>query len=236
MKKIHQINSLLKDKKGIEIPQNIIDLYDQYDKELRDTAFITTLESIAERISNDYEPIEILMSEAFAREVIRLMDLVKEEHGLEHLFQQIKNHEFNKIKNCDLIHEKLINTKTGQPFNEDLEEFVYSEILYTVNDYDFKKNRFNYPLLQQAFENLNSDINLIKCILVLYADCGGLGGIIFKGLKAGHHIDHSYDDPIHDIVHNGKNIEYQGFVNKHCERSSHVEATHGLLNDSKKNS
>ena len=203
---------------GIEIPKDVLKFYALHEKKDIDFEFIRLFKYQYESCKNGQKPyLSVLISEAFALEILKLIYAIPNEERMEVLFNKISNHSFNGInKKIYFENNKLYSGIDHNPIEDDIEEFILDEIFYSVNDYDYAKNEFNFHLIQTAYENLQSDCENIKVILILYADCGGEGGIIVRGKHLGYsagyaHIDESY------IVFNEKRIAYRGFIQEKYE-------------------
>lgn len=91
--------------------------------------------------------LSILVSENFAKEILKLIYEFSYEQRITILFKDIcqyNNHEEN-IK-----------------FDTSMEDFVIEEILYTVFDYSYKENQFKFPLVQKAYETIGSNTEEIR--------------------------------------------------------------------------
>lgn len=218
--KILEIAEGLKQKTGIEIPNQIVDLFLNYEEELKDSFLLESLIFEYDRIKERNEAhTNILISEVFAQEIMKLISLTINDHGIEKVFTMICNHEFNGIKNVEIKNNKLFDTRENKYRNESLEIFIYNQIFFATRDFDIKHNQFNFSIIQNAYENLSSDEKLIKCIWILDADCGGEGGMIVKGANTGNRIDYYYGAFDRHIPFQDETIEYEGFPEPKWEKS-----------------
>tara|TARA_R110002072_G_scaffold294963_3_gene465571 strand:+ start:525 stop:1298 length:774 start_codon:yes stop_codon:yes gene_type:complete len=216
---IHEMANYFAEKTGILIPKEVLDFYSLHENENMDLEFVRLFKHQYESIKDGGNPyISVLISEKLAIEIVKLCMTIPEHNRIEILFDKIKNHSFNKIgEKMYFKNDKLYNSFKNKPIEEDYEEFVLDEILYSVNDYDFRNNRFNFSLIQQAYENIGSEINNIKAILILWVHCGGEGGIIVKGKNVGYETGYAHIDDL-DLNFNGKNIKYRGFLHEENEK------------------
>ncbi|WP_298901606.1 hypothetical protein [uncultured Psychroserpens sp.] len=204
---------------GIDIPKEIVDFYELHEDKNIDFEFIRLFRDLyGSSKKGEYPYISLLISENFALEILKLIYAIPDTNRMEILFESIKNHPFNGIHTkIYLKNNTLYRSIDDKPIAEDTEEFIIEEILFAVNDYDYRSNSFNFPLIQKAYESLNSDSSNIKVILILSVDCGGEGGIIVRGKHMGYsasyaHIDESY------VMFNEKRIAYSGFLCEDSER------------------
>ncbi len=196
---------------GIEFPKSFLNPYVKDVKEGRDT-FIQDVYDIA--LKGSMPEITVLIAEEFAAAIALFVQNTIEQEGLEAVFNQIKRHSFNGIK-AEMIGENVLFIPGKQEYEEtSVFLFVYEEILYAVNDYDLKKGVFNFHLIQQAFEYLESNTNLIQCVIEFHVDCGGASGFIVKGKEAGSSISYYHGAYDKDLEWNGISIEYQGFLDE----------------------
>lgn len=190
-----------REKTGIEIPQNIVNHY--LNGKNSNSEFIRLFKSQIDNLEKTFSPdLSVLISENFAKEILKLIYEFSYEERITVLFKDICHY-----NNYD---EKI-------KFDTSIEDFVIEEILYTVVDYSYKENQFKFPLVQKAYETLDSNSEEIKVILILWVHCGGEGGIIIKGKNIGFdsfyvHTDYS------EVVFNGKTYCYKGFPSEEYER------------------
>lgn len=183
-----------KEKTGIEIPQNIVKHY--LNRKNSDSEFMRLFKSQIDDVEKGLNPdLYILVSENFAKEILKLIYEYSYDERVTILFKNI----------CDYN-----NYGKNIKFDTAIEVFVIEEILYTVNDYDFKQNQFKFPLIQKAYENIALNTEEIKVILLLWGHCGGKGGVIVRGKNIGYdsfcvHTDYS------EVEYNGNFYSYQGF-------------------------
>ncbi|MGH1388448.1 hypothetical protein [Kordia sp.] len=200
---------------GIEIPKNVLDFYTTHESKNINFQFPRLFSYVCQ--SSGKPEMTVLLSEEFAVEILNLIYAIPEENRMQTLFNQIKANEFNEINDkYHLKNNKLYNGTNPKPSNDDVEEFILDEIFFSVNDYDYKNNKFNFPLVQKAYKNLGSDSNYMKVILILWADCGGEGGIIVRGKNTGYCSGYAHiDDSV--IVFNEKTIMYRGYMSEKHE-------------------
>jgi len=186
---------------GIEIPQNVLNHY--LNGKNSNSEFVRLFKSQIDDVEKTLNPdLSILVSENFAKEILKLIYEFSYEERTTILFK-------------DICHYN--NYEENIKFDTSIEDFVIEEILYTVVDYSYKENKFKFPLVQKAYETIGSNTEEIKVVLVLWAHCGGQGGIIIRGKNIGFdsfcvHTDYS------EVEFNGKNYSYKGFPSKEYER------------------
>lgn len=188
---------------GIELPKNILKNY--LNGKNNNSEFARLFKSNFTSINEESKPhINILISEEFVLEILKLKDIFPKHKRCELLFQELNNH--------DIFYE-------GKKMIPDLnsEKLLIEEILCHSNDYDYTKNRFKFPLIQKAYENLNSNYLLMKVILILSGDCGGESGIIVRGKNVGFDIGYQHDQSS-QIEFNGMTYEYNGYFFENYER------------------
>jgi|SRR5690554_2138534 len=203
-------------KTEIEIPKEIQDYY--LEEKNNNSSFVRLFKSQIETLKDGYQPtLSVLISETFAREILKLVYEIPKDVRMDVLFKQISNHSFNGIKNIYLKNNQLYSASTNEVFEEDTEEFILNEIFFSVKDYDFRDNKFNFSLVQSAYEKLShNDVN-IKVILILWGDCGGEGGIIVRGKNIGFNSSYPHNE-YNEIHFNGKKYEYPGFLFEEYEK------------------
>jgi hypothetical protein len=186
---------------GIIIPQNVQKYYLNYDGNSR---FLEFLKSQIDSTKKGYYPeLLVLISEKFAKEILTLIFKFPYEERITDLFKIVC--EYNKYGK-DIIIERSI------------EDFVIEEILYSVIDYNYKENKFGFPLIQKAYKNINFNSEEVKIILRLWIDCGGEGGLIIRGKNVGCDTVYSHNEDS-KIKFNGKIYEYKGFFFEEYEKS-----------------
>lgn len=187
---------------GIQIPQNVMDIYSNGNN--NNSEFIRLFKDTVVSLEKGYQPqLSILISPQFAIEILTLIHEYSYQERITTLFQEICSYNnYNK---------ELINNV------KNIEDFVIEEILYIVIDYNYKENKFKFPLIQKAFENINSNIEEIKVLLILWAHCGGEGGLIVRGKNTGFDAGYVHGET-KEIDFKGKKYEYDGFVFEEHER------------------
>ncbi len=188
-----------KEKTGIEIPQNIVKHY--LNGKNGDSEFMRLFKSQIDDLEKESTPyLNILISEKFAERIINEIFKFSLEERITYLFNKLcEHHNYKK-----------------EILSEDIQDFVVEEILYTVFDYNYKENRFEFPLIQKAYETFDSNTEEIKVVLVLWGHCGGEGGIIVRGENIGYDIGYTHSD-LSEIENNGKFYSYLGFPPKNYE-------------------
>lgn len=186
---------------GIEIPQVIVKHY--LNGNNNNSQFIRLFKSEIESVKNgNYPHLNVLISEKFAKEILKLI--------FEHSYNERITTLFQKIFDYN-------NYGKGIKIDTSIEDFVIDEILYSIVDYNYRNDSFDFPIIQKAYENINSDHNEMKVVLVLSVDCGGEGGIIVRGKNEGFDINYSHTESL-DLEFNGKKYEYKGFVFEEYEK------------------
>lgn len=201
---------------GVEIPYNIQHNY--LDDKNNNSEFVRLFKSLIDSLERDNKPgFNILISERFANEILKVIYEIPKNERIEIVFKEISNHSFNEIKNIYLKNNELYNGVNDKPINEETEKFLLDQVFFTVNNYDLRNNKFNFKWVQKAYENLGSDSFYIKVILTLWAHCGGEGGIIIRGMKTGFNSGYAYNETS-EIEFNGKIFEYMGYAFEESER------------------
>lgn len=199
--KIEEQFDYFKKKTGIQIPQNVIENY-LSDKN-NNSQFIRLFKDQVDSIEKGYNPILlILISPKFAKEILTLIYEYSFEDRTTTLFQEI--FDYNNYSK-----ELKIDTN--------IEDFVIEEILYSVIDYNYIENKFKFPLIQKAFENIESNAEEIKVILILWGHCGGEGGLIVRGKNTGFDSGYAHEDSS-VVEFRGKKYEYRGFLFEEYEK------------------
>lgn len=197
---IRKMANFFYEKTGIEIPEKIISLYSLHRNKEFD--FLRLFEAQYEDVKNGLSPyLSILISEEFAKEILNLIYEYSYEERVTILFQEICN--YNK--------EKKINIESN------IEDFVLEEILFSVNDYNYIENKFDFFLIQKAYENIGSDFNKMKVILILFGDCGGEGGIIVRGKNRGFSSNYTHGE-FSEIEYGGNKVKYLGYLFEQYEK------------------
>ena len=190
-----------KKKTGIQIPQNVVENY--LSGKNNNSEFIRLFKHHFDSLEKDYDPeLSILISPKFAKEILTLIHEYSYEKRISTLFQEI--FDYNN-------YGKELNIETN------IEDFVIEEILYAVIDYNYIENKFKFPLIQKAFENINSNTEEIKVILILWTHCGGEGGLIVRGKNTGFDSGYSHGETL-ELDFKGKKYEYKGFVFEDIEK------------------
>lgn len=182
-----------RERTGIEIPQNILKHYSN-NKNINSEfirLFTSQLDSLEQGVTPD---LSILISEKFAQRILNEIFKFSLEERISALYDKLCEHHNYK--------KELISENT--------EDFIVEEILYTVIDYNYKENRFEFPLIQKAYETFGSNTEEIKVVLVLYGHCGGEGGIIVRGKNIGYDTGYTHSDES-EIEYKGKKYLYRGF-------------------------
>ncbi|MBI1306957.1 MAG: hypothetical protein GC181_10180 [Bacteroidetes bacterium] len=206
-------------KTGIEIPQTILDFYADGVNQDAEDGFIQAFKVEYENAKQGYLPeMSILISESFASEILKLYFAVPEKERIETTLAHIKNHPFNEMGNKFYSkNNQLYHSHNNQLVDEDNDVFLLDEIFYAVKDYDVKENQFNFSLVQKAYENCGCDDQNIKVILLLWAHCGGEGGLIVKGKNTGYETGYAYLDDV-KILYQNKVFRYPGFLKEEFEK------------------
>lgn len=180
---------------GIQIPQNVLNIYSNGDND--NSEFIRLFKPQIDSIKKGYNPeLKVLISENFAKEILNIIFEFSYEERITVLFQNIckYNNYGDKIK-----------------FDTNIEDFVIEEVLYSIVDYNYKENCFKLPIIQKAYEKINSNSEELKVFLVLWCDCGGEGGLIVRGKNIGCDTGYTHSDSS-EIEFNGKTYEYDGYL------------------------
>lgn len=189
---------------SIEIPKNIIKSYKK--NQNQNSEFIRLFKYQIESLKKGYIPeLSVLISEKFALEILKVID----ETPIKERYNDI-------LQKLEMYDTSFYNGKKIFPSLDSI-KLIIEEVFGYLSDYDFKNNRFKFPLIQKAYENLNSNYNEMKVILILYGDCGGVGGIIVRGKNIG--FDSGYSNlESSQIEVNGETIEYDGYLFEKHER------------------
>ncbi len=201
MKSTRRLFRYFKKKTGIEMPQNILSLYKN--NKNSNSEFIRLFGSHVNSMKKNNQPeLRVRISEEFAMEILKLIHEYPLEERVNSLLQEI----------YDLYYEgRKISIDTSE------EKCVAEEILYWVEDYNSKENRFSFPLIQRAYENLGSNPQNINLILILWAHCGGEGGIVVRGKNIGYDAGYTHGESS-EIEFNGKTFEYEGYLSENLEK------------------
>ena len=185
----------------IQIPQNVQEYYlngDNYNSQ-----FIRLFKSQIDSVKRgDYPYLSVLISEKLAKEILKLVYEFSYDERITTLFQKVLNYN---------------NYKKDIKFDTSVEDFVIEEILYSTIDYNYKEDKFDFPLIQKAYENINSNHQELKVVLILWADCGGEGAIIVRGKNTGYDTGYPHSEST-EIVFNEKTYEYRGFLFENYEK------------------
>jgi hypothetical protein len=185
----------------IQIPQNVLKYYVNGGN--NNSEFIRLFKYQIDSLEKGYNPeLSVFISEKFAKEILTLI------------------HEYSYEERTTTLYQEIFDNKSyGKElkFDTNIEKIVIEEVLYSVTDYNYKENRFKFPLIQKAYQNVNSNPEEIKVVLVLWSDCGGEGGLIVRGKNIGYDTAYSHSETS-EIEFNGKTYEYQGFLSEECER------------------
>jgi hypothetical protein len=185
----------------IQIPQNVLKYYVNGGN--NNSEFIRLFKYQIDSLEKGHNPeLSVFISENFAKEILTLIHEYSYEERITTLYKEI--FDYNNYG------EKLM-------FDTSIEEFVIEEVLYSVTDYNYKENTFKFPLIQKAYQNINSNPEETKVVLVLWSDCGGEGGLIVRGKNIGYDTAYSHSETS-EIEFNGKTYEYQGFLSEEYER------------------
>lgn len=188
---------------GIEIPFNVLKIYS--DGKNNNSNFIRLFRSDVENLKKGILPeLRILISEKFALKILKLINKYPVQDQYDVLF--------NNLELYDPIYK-------GKKMKEGLhtEKLLIEEIFYMVNDYDYTKNSFNFPLIQEAYQNLDSNPEIMKVILVLSGDCGGESGLIVRGKNLGYDTSYTHGESS-EIEFKGQTYEYDGYLFENYER------------------
>lgn len=183
-----------------------------------ESEFMLLFKSLIRDIQIGYQPhFVVQISEAFANEILKLVFEVPDKERVDFLFKQISNHSFNGIKNLIIKDNQLFNTFTKENIKDNVEEFIISEIFYAVNDYDTLNDRFNFGLVQNAYERLGSNQLDFKLVLILWMLNGGEGGVILRGKHAGYSCSYAHHE-FKEIEVSGRKFVYPGFLSSEYEK------------------
>jgi len=192
--KIEEQFDYFKKQTGIQIPPNVLENY-LSDKN-NNSEFIRLFKSQVDSLEKNYKPeLSILISPKFAIEILTLIHEYSYEDRITTLFHEICNYN---------------NYSTELKIETSIEDFVIEETLYAVIDYDYIENKFKFPLIQKAFENINSNTEEIKVILILWSHCDGEGGLIVRGKNTGFDSGYAHGDSS-EVEFRGKKYDYKGF-------------------------
>jgi hypothetical protein len=189
------------DQSGIQIPKNVLQIY--LSGKNNNSEFFRLFKSHIDSLKRGSVPdLSVLISEKFVNEILTLIHKYPYENRTTILFQEVYDYQY-KGREIEI--------------GKDVEDFVIEEILYSVNDYNYKENRFDFPLVQEAYQNLGSDTEQMKVVLLLWGHCGGEGGLIVRGKNVGYDTGYTHDESS-QIEFNRKIYEYKGFLfEKHEE-------------------
>jgi hypothetical protein len=187
---------------GIEIPQNILSNYKNGENNNSD--FVRLFKLNFDSVQKLNPELRILISESFVLEILNLINKFPKQNRFDILFQELENY------------DNFYNGKKMQ-IDLDTKKLLTEDLLYYVNDYNYNDNRFKFPLIQKAYENLDSNPEVMKVILILYADCGGEGGIIVRGKNHGFDTGYLHDE-FSTIEFEGTIVEYDGYTKQSYER------------------
>lgn len=188
---------------GIEIPLNVLKIYSEGKN--NNSNFIRLFKSHVEHLEKGILPeLRILISEKFAFEILNLINRYPAYDRYNILF--------NSLELYDPIYE-------GKKMKEGLhtEKLLVELIFYLVNDYDYAKSSFKFPLIQEAYQNLDSNPEMMKVIFVLSGDCGGESGLIVRGKNLGYDTWYTHGESS-EIEFNGQTYEYDGYLFENYER------------------
>jgi hypothetical protein len=189
---------------GIELPKNILKNYSKGKN--NKSEFVRLFKSNVDSIKKGSSAtLSVLISEKFVLEILKIIDRIPKQVRYNILFEKLE------------MYDKSFYNKKRMIPSLDSEKLIIEEVLCYLNDYDFKANRFKFPLIQEAYENLNSNYNEMKVILILYGDCGGEGGIIVRGKNVGFDSGYPHGESS-EIKFNGEIIEYDGYFFENHER------------------
>lgn len=197
----NELFDYFKKETGIQIPQNVVENYlsGKYDN----SEFIRLFKHQVDSIEiGSYPELGILISPKFAKEILTLVHEYSFEERTTTLFQEILDHN---------NYGKELKIETS------LEDFVIEEILYAIIDYNYIENKFKFPLIQKAYENINSKIEELKVVLILWGHCGGEGGLIVRGKNIGFDTGYSHGESS-EVEFRGKKYEYKGFLFEEHEK------------------
>ena len=187
---------------GIEIPQNILRNYKNGENNNSD--FVRLFKLNFDSVQKLNPELRILISESFVLEILKLINEFPKQNRYDILFQELESY------------DNFYNGKKMQ-IDLDTEKLLTEDLLYHINDYNYNDNRFKFPLIQKAFENLDSNPEVMKVILILYADCGGEGGIIVRGKNLGFDTGYLHDE-LSTFEFEGTIFEYDGYTKQNYER------------------
>ncbi|TXD80880.1 hypothetical protein ESY86_20495 [Subsaximicrobium wynnwilliamsii] len=186
---------------GIELPQSIIKYY--LDGRNSNSQFVRLFKSNFDSVEKrKYPYLKVLLSEMFAREILTLIHEYSYDERINDLFYEIYNYHY---KDKQII------------FDTNKEDFVIDEIFYATIDYNYKKNQFKFPLIQNAYEKLDSNPEFLKVILILHGSCGGDGGIIVRGKNIGYDSGYIHGEKT-EVEFNDKIFEYNGYSFENYEK------------------
>jgi hypothetical protein len=179
---------------GIEIPINIRECY--LGDRNTNSEFIRLFKYEVDTAEKGYHPdLGVLISSKFAKEILKLIY----EYSCEDRTTTLLQHVFD-----------YNNYGSQIKIEPNTEDFVVEEIFCAVSDYNYIENKFKFPLIQKAFENIGSNTEEIKVILILWSHCGGEGGIIVRGKNTGFDSGYTHID-FSEVEFEGKKYGYQGF-------------------------
>ncbi|WP_396147913.1 hypothetical protein [Flavobacterium sp.] len=201
--KIEELFNYFTEKTEIQIPQNIKENY--LNDRNNNSEFVRLFKSNFDSEKKDFNPIlRVLISERFAIEILKLIyDYPKQERY---------NILFNELEIYDIFYK---GKKMASSL--DSEKLIIEEVLYYVDHYDYKKNQFKFPLIQQAYKNLDSNPDIMKVVLILHGSCGGEGGIIVRGKNLGYDSGCVHGESS-EIEFNEEVFEYEGYSFEKYER------------------
>lgn len=91
-----------------------------------------------------------------------------------------------------------------------------------VNFYDVNTNKFQLPIINRAYEDIESNRNELKIIMLTWAHCGGWGGLILNGIKAGFDGGGMHGHYL-EVEHEGQKYEYNSNFYEHMEKHHLIE-------------
>ncbi len=189
---------------SIQIPKNVLKSYQK--NQNKNSQFIRLFKSqIASIRKGSTDHLSVLVSEKFALEILKIIDEIPSQKRYNVLFHKL-----------EMYDPSFYNGKKMIP-SLDSVKLIIEEVFCYLNDYDFKENKFKFPLIQKAYENLKSNYNEMKVILILYGDCGGEGGIIVRGKNIGFDSGYPHGESS-EIEFNDITYEYKGYFFEKYEK------------------
>lgn len=189
------------DQTGIQVPENVLQTY--LNGKNNNSEFLRLFKFQIDSLEQGSAPdLRVLISEKFANEILTLIHKYPYEKRTTVLFQEVYDYQYKgrEIK-----------------IEPDVGDFVIEEILYNVIDYNYRENRFDFALVQEAYQNLGSDPEEMKVVLILWSHCGGEGGLIVRGKNVGYNTGYTHGESS-EIEFNTKKYEYDGFLFEENER------------------